>query len=63
MLNASYPEDPKVLSMVHEMDDPIITARIVRTFTITHRKKYSVTFICNIYKKRLSQCIDVLQTI
>ena len=63
MLNASYHEDPKVLSMVHEMDDPIITARIVRAFTIMHRKKYSVTFICNIYKKRLSQCIDVLQTI
>ena len=29
MLNASYPEDPKVLAMVQEMDDPIIAARIV----------------------------------
>ena len=53
MLSASYPEDPKVLGMVHEMDDPIITARIVRTFTIMHRKKYSVTFFCNIYIKNV----------
>ena len=29
MLNASYPEDPKVLAMVQEMDDPIIAARTV----------------------------------
>ena len=29
MLDASYPEDPKVLAMVKEMDGPIIAARTV----------------------------------
>ena len=30
LLNASYAEDPTVLGMVKEMDDPIIAARTVR---------------------------------
>ena len=33
MLNASYAEDPTGLQMVDEMDEPIIKARTVRTFT------------------------------
>ena len=37
MLNASYPEDPKVLAMVHDMDDPIVAARTVR---IARRSDY-----------------------
>ena len=34
MLNASYPEDPKVLEMVKEMAVPIVAARNVWVFTI-----------------------------
>ena len=37
MLNASYPEDPKVLAMVHDMEDPIVAARTVR---IVRRSDY-----------------------